>query len=999
MVRRSLLLVLVLATVSLGAFAQTPTGTLSGHATDGTTPLPGVTVTVTSPSMQGARTSVTGANGDYILAFLPPGDYHVKFDLQGFQTIDTTVKVNAAQTQRLDATMPQTKVAEEVTVTGSYETISRTGTASTTLEASFQNKLPVARDLQNAVLLSPMASNTGPSNAIAIAGAQSYENLFMVNGVEVNENLRGQATNLFIEDAIQETTTTSSGVSAEYGRFAGGVVNTLTKSGGNELHGTFRTSFDNSKWTATTPKTVPYSRLDKVNETYEATLGGYFWQDKLWYFVAGRNRKTAGSSQTQDTLIAYPTGLSEKRYEGKLTLAPTPEHRFVGSYINRDRAWTNFTEIGPIVDTASLDNRGIPESLMAVNYTGVLSDSFFVEGQYSQRKLEFQNAGGRATPPGDLITGTVLYSNSQGYLGNVAYFCGSCTPNETRDNKDYFAKGSWFLSTAGAGSHNIIVGYDQFHDKHFSINHQSPSDYVFSATTFAIGGKNWYPVVYGDGSADMDWYPFPVIGAGTDFAQTGTFINDKWRLNNNWSFNVGVRYDKNNGKNSIGGTVAKDSTFSPRLGVVLDPKGDGDWIINANYGKYVMTIAGTSNVADQSPQAGAQLYWGYYGPEFNTNCDPVTGTNCTSPQDVLRGVFAWFDSIGGTHSVPDYGTVFNGYNRVIKGSLDSPYAQEIAAGVTKRIGNAGLLRVDYIHRDFKNAYETVVNQGTGQVDVVALGQDWGQQDLGYVQNSSFLKRKYDGLSLQGNFRLHDVWTVGGNYTYSEVKGNFDGETSDAGPVTASNVPGYYPEFQEVKWSNPTGDLNTDQRNRGRVWVVYDAVNTKHNSLSVSLLQSYFSGTPYGAVDIVKSYRYVSPDIMAKYVNPPLAGVTYYYSARDAYRTDNITRTDLSVNYGFKVPALGKDIEIFVIPALTNVFNEHGVTAPNATVLDRARGYSQFAYFNPFTTTPVECPQGDKAADCTAMGANWQKGANFGKPTSPAAYQTPRTFSLSVGVRF
>ena len=84
----------MLFVVALPALAQNPTGTLSGHASDGTTPLPGVTVTATSPNMQGVRTSVTNGNGDYIFRFLPPGDFRVKFELQGFQTIDTTVKVN-----------------------------------------------------------------------------------------------------------------------------------------------------------------------------------------------------------------------------------------------------------------------------------------------------------------------------------------------------------------------------------------------------------------------------------------------------------------------------------------------------------------------------------------------------------------------------------------------------------------------------------------------------------------------------------------------------------------------------------------------------------------------------------------------------------------------------------------------------------------------------------------------------------------------------------------
>ncbi|HUK14754.1 MAG TPA: carboxypeptidase-like regulatory domain-containing protein, partial [Thermoanaerobaculaceae bacterium] len=115
--KKFVLLALFVGLVALPLFAQNPTGTLSGHVSDGKDALPGVTVTATSPALQGARVATTGGSGDYIFPFLPPGDYHVKFELQGFQTIDTSIKVNAAQTQKLDATMPQAKVAEEVTVT------------------------------------------------------------------------------------------------------------------------------------------------------------------------------------------------------------------------------------------------------------------------------------------------------------------------------------------------------------------------------------------------------------------------------------------------------------------------------------------------------------------------------------------------------------------------------------------------------------------------------------------------------------------------------------------------------------------------------------------------------------------------------------------------------------------------------------------------------------------------------------------------------------------
>ena len=76
------------------------------------------------------------------------------------------------------------------------------------------------------------------------------ENLFLINGVTVSENLRGQPYDLYIEDAIQETTIATAGISAEYGRFGGGVVNVITKSGGNLFSGSFRDTLLNDDWRA-----------------------------------------------------------------------------------------------------------------------------------------------------------------------------------------------------------------------------------------------------------------------------------------------------------------------------------------------------------------------------------------------------------------------------------------------------------------------------------------------------------------------------------------------------------------------------------------------------------------------------------------------------------------------------------------------------------------------------------------------------------------------------
>src|SRR4029077_8582777 len=101
-------------------------------------------------------------------------------------------------------------------------------------------------------------------NGNTISGAMSYDNLYLVNGAVVNENLRGQPHQLYIEDAIQETTVLTGGVSAEFGRFTGVVVSAITKSGGNEFSGSVRDTIDNPSWTEKSFSAQP-EPIDRTN--------------------------------------------------------------------------------------------------------------------------------------------------------------------------------------------------------------------------------------------------------------------------------------------------------------------------------------------------------------------------------------------------------------------------------------------------------------------------------------------------------------------------------------------------------------------------------------------------------------------------------------------------------------------------------------------------------------------------------------------------------------
>src|SRR5688572_18817710 len=276
------------------AYGQVPTGTISGRVTDQAgLGVPGATVTATSPNLQGERTVVTSEFGDYAIPLLPPGDYTLTFVLSGFQNVMRTVAIAPTQIVSLDVALAIGGLTESVTVLGNASPFVETATVATSVRQELLETLPTSRTLGAAILMAPNVKASGPGGqsgadgSFTISGAMAFDSLFMLNGVAITENLRGQPFTLFVEDAIQETTIATGGISAEYGRFGGGMVNAVTKSGGNTFSGSYRQSFNNDSWRALTPF-VGDTKLDKVIPTYEYTAGGPVFRNQLWFFTAGR---------------------------------------------------------------------------------------------------------------------------------------------------------------------------------------------------------------------------------------------------------------------------------------------------------------------------------------------------------------------------------------------------------------------------------------------------------------------------------------------------------------------------------------------------------------------------------------------------------------------------------------------------------------------------------------------------------------------------------------
>ena len=148
-----------------------------------------------------------------------------------------------------DVTLRVAGISEVVQVVGEISASLQSGSVEANFEQEEIEALANPRTIQGIAQLAPGVTENAPnSNQVVINGAFAFDNAFMINGVDINDNVFATPQNLFIEDAIQETQVLTSGISAEYGRFTGGVINAITKSGGDRFSGTFRANLSNPAW-------------------------------------------------------------------------------------------------------------------------------------------------------------------------------------------------------------------------------------------------------------------------------------------------------------------------------------------------------------------------------------------------------------------------------------------------------------------------------------------------------------------------------------------------------------------------------------------------------------------------------------------------------------------------------------------------------------------------------------------------------------------------------
>ena len=289
------LLVTLAAAPGLWAQTQITTGVIQGVVQDESgAVVPGATVTVRNLDTNLEQTAETNERGRFVFLQLRSGPYTLRASKQGFTTvIQERMPLTVGQTIPLTLTLRVSPVAEEIIVTGSPTIdIVKTESSSTLNEMTIENTPVLGRKFEDLLTLTPGVSIVqGPDgDEITFNGQRGIFNNISLDGGDYNngffgEQVGGQRAQIDITiDAIKEFQVIATGGSAEFGRTAGGVVNVITKSGTNEVHGSlfyFQRLEELSANTSTGEPLTDFSR-----EQFGGTIGGPIVQDKAFFFGA-----------------------------------------------------------------------------------------------------------------------------------------------------------------------------------------------------------------------------------------------------------------------------------------------------------------------------------------------------------------------------------------------------------------------------------------------------------------------------------------------------------------------------------------------------------------------------------------------------------------------------------------------------------------------------------------------------------------------------------------
>jgi outer membrane receptor protein involved in Fe transport len=659
--------------LAAAAWSQTTgSGTITGTIRDpNSAVVPDAAVTIHNSDTGIDRSLQTNEAGLYSAPFLPPGNYEVTVAKAGFSKLvrkDVTLQVG--QTLTLDLTLSIQAATETVTVSGQVSLVDTEKTeVSQVVSQSQKDNLPLAgRRWESFALLTPNITTDGGSGMVSYRGISGLYNASAVDGANNNQAFfsegKGRTVTgvpyVYSMDSIQEFQVASSNYSAELGQAAGGVVNAVTKSGTNDIHGDLFYYLRYPTWNALDPINKSrgiYTQPVHQQQQFGGSVGGPIVRDKLFYFLTyDGSRKVspisyasfatfplpcagpipaascaAANNFFQSQLGTYPKFFNQDIAFGKLDYQATPRNHFSSSF-NFD----NFRAPNSYGTSTTNNNTSISQSGPSVTHerifvaswdstlTPQMTNSF--RFQWS-RDLEIQGANGTAP--------SVSVQNVMGY-GMPNALPRPAFPDEHR------LQFSDVLSQS-RGRHTFKMGFDVNAVHELLINlFQGGGVYSYSGTT---AFNNWAADVMGinlgDGLTGRHFSTFvqvtdPLTGVGKDDFYDNDyagFFEDSWKARPNLTLNLGVRWDmqwipqppKPNTNTPLTtlytSTIKIDkNNFAPRLGLAWSiTKGT---VVRAGYGIFYAKTSNSTFYATRVENGTIQQTY---------NCNPTTCPLLTFP--------------------------------------------------------------------------------------------------------------------------------------------------------------------------------------------------------------------------------------------------------------------------------------------------------------------------------------------------------------------------------
>jgi len=909
-------LVILLFTAVVAA-AQETSASLHGRVTDvAGRGVKDAIVTAQSADLIRSATTHTGASGHYAFADLPAGHYIIGFAHEGLVPVKYQFKITAGESVVANVTMrPQDGNRPAITVEIARPWPPPSWATSLESRHDALDQLPVTGGVRSALGLVTDYPTARPDDA-----------LFLFDGLPLRYGWHFASPVSFIgpgAESIQEVTVVPGRLPADYGRASAGAIMAVTRSGSNRLSGSLRAILDPADTGADVLRSA--RDTDGIGSSLEYGLGGALWADHTWFYASGRNVRQSVADYTAFTQTLFTTDTSERFGTAKVTHVFAPRQRLEGQWIGVRQELGNGIPDGAwrVADERALGGRSLSETVFSGAYFGHFG--LDVTARYTH---EVGTSSADGLPSSDALSlRTPLVDQQTGVAWWAPGTCSSCRSERSTHSTARVTLGGRL------GSHYFTAGYEHARDVLDSESQPTGGGFVVRATRPRVENGFVVPVFVPNGSTWIVWTP--AGDRDLRLRSEGLFLGDRWSAGRHLEIDLGVRVDRHRATAEPGGlTTISEQFVSPRVSATWRPVERLPWTVVGGYGRYVGSALDRRLDASLALQPQTRAF-AYAGPSVNT-----TGALVPSAEALDR-LFQWFQSTGGTSRAPSF-VIEPGGTTVAAARIDPPHVDEWSLGVTRPIGTQGSARVDFTVRNYANL-------PSRQIDVSAPVVDgFGRAiDSGPAVTSNLLERRYAGMTLQASYRFGHYADVDAQYTYSQLRGNADGRMLTANGFANSELA--YPQFFDAAWHLPTGALTEDSPHRLRMWAHSEIIaNEKRGVLIATIVYSRESGRPYGAVGLVNVQPYVTNP---GYFQPP-AAVDYFFTARDAFRTEGLSRWDLGINYRRRLPGTvhGDMFGAIHILNLTNAVRV--LNAERRAVTRTAFTDSSLQPFNPFTQSPV-----------------------------------------------